>query len=326
MCSVRLKRSAMISIVVAQALVPGFLPSIIHAQEVPQAPPLQDLILRDSKRLSVWAIDLYTKTPWTDRVAWGALGAAALLALLTITERTWNLRKRRVVPRKFLTRLEDRLDDGRLDRSKLTDLCEMHNCSAARVAAAVASRWGRPTADLERAMNLAVRVESEDLMRNIPTLRRVAVLAPMLGLLGSLLMIGRLLQTQDSQLVEETWTTILAQGLLPLTGGVLVAVLSLISYDGLSIRVARYTSRLEKLGTRLIDVVSIATTPLDPRRMIEPLALPRPHMSEFQPRQEKKKVYIDSEESDDDYESRRRPSSGKRRRKPIDPIDLDDID
>lgn len=323
MCSVLLKRSAMMSIVVAHALAFGLIPSTVNAQEVPQAPPLQELILRDSKRLSAWAIDLYTKTPWTDRVAWGALGAAALLAMLTITERIWSLRKRRVVPRKFITRLEDRLDDGRLDRSKLTDLCEMHNCSAARVAGAVASRWGRPTADLERAMNLAVRVESEDLMRNIPTLRRVAVLAPMLGLLGSLMMIGRLLQTQDSQLVEETWTTILAQGLLPLTGGVLVAVLSLISYDGLSIKVARYTSRLEKLGTRLIDVVSIATTPVEPRRMIEPPALPRPHMPEFQPRQEKNKVYTDA---DDEYEPRRRSQSGKRRRRPSDPIDLDDID
>ncbi|MFM7316579.1 MAG: MotA/TolQ/ExbB proton channel family protein [bacterium] len=327
MCSVPFKRLAMMFNVVAPALAITLFPNLLKAQEAPQAPPLQDLIVRDSKQFAAWAVELYGKTPWTDRVAWGALGAAGLLALLTIFERAWSLRNRRVLPRKFISRLEDRLEGGRLDRSKLTDLCEMHNCSAARVAGAVASRWGRPTADLERALNLAVRVESEDLMRNIPTLRRVAVLAPMLGLLGSLMMIGRLLQTHDAQLVEETWTSILAQGLLPLTGGVLIAVLSLISYDGLSIKVAKYTSRLEKLGSRLLDQIAIATPPPEPRRMLEPPALPRPHMADFQPRPEKKKAYADADNDDDeDYEPRRRSSSGRRRRKPSDPIDLDDMD
>lgn len=330
MCPVRHNHPVTMRIVVAQALALFLIPSMALAQEVPQAPPIQELVMRDAARLATWATALYERTPWTDRVAWGAIGAAGLLGLLTIVERAWALRNRRVVPRKFVSRLEDRLEDGRLDRSKLTDLCEMHQCAAARVAGAVASRWGRPTIDLERALNLAVRVESEDLMRNIPTLRRVAVLAPMLGLLGSLMMIGRLLQTHDAKLVEETWTTILAQGLLPLTGGVLIAVLALISYDGLSIKVAKYASRLEKLGTRLVDQIAMATPPPEPKRMLEPpaLPLPRPHVADLQPRREKRKQYADTDinyDDEDDYQPRRRSSAG-RRRKPTDPIDLDDID
>lgn len=306
-------------------------PAAIYAADVPEAPPVQQLVMRDAQRLAAQFAALYQRTPWTDRVAWGALGACTLLAIFTIIERTWALRNRRVLPKRFVGRLDERLEDGRLDRSKLLDLCEMNSCAAARVAGAVASRWGRPSQDLERALTSAVRVETEELSRNIPTLRRVAILAPLLGLLGTLIIVGRLLQSQDPQIVRDTWTTLLAQGLLPLTGGVLVAVLALISYDGLSIRVAKYSSRLEQLGSRLVDQVVIATPPPEPRRMLEPPVLPRPHIVDHPPRREKvrEREYDarDHREYDAyDEKPRRRTAGGQRRNKPVDPIDLDELD
>jgi biopolymer transport protein ExbB len=286
------------------------------ADEIPQAPPLQDLVIRDAQQLATKFQAIYQQTPWTDRVAWGALTACAVLAIITILERTWALRSRRIMPKRFLNRLEERLEDGRLDRSKLLDLCEMNASAAARVAVAVVSRWGRPTADLERALAGAVRLESEELRRNVPTLRRVAVLAPMLGLLGSLLMIGRLLQQHDPQAVQQAWTGLLAQGLLPLTGGVLIAVLALISYDGLSVRVSKYTSRLEMLGAKLVDQIALATPPAEHRIMLESPNLPRPHLNNS-PRRDKPR-------DRDDYEDSRHRNS--RRRKPLEPIDLDELD
>src|SRR5262249_43812295 len=41
--------------------------------------------------------------------------------------------------------------------------------------------WGRPAADLERAVAMAHRVETEGLRRNVATLRRVAAPAAVLG-------------------------------------------------------------------------------------------------------------------------------------------------
>ena len=286
------------------------------AQEIPQAPPVQQLLLRDARQLADKFTALYQQTPWTDRVAWGALGACAVLAVLTIIERTWALRSGRVMPKRFVRRLEERLEDGRVERAKLLDLCELNASAVARVGSAVVSRWGRPTADLERALAGAVRVEAEELRRNVPTLRRVAVLAPMLGLLGSLLMIGRLLQAQNPATVQQDWTQLLAQGLLPLTGGVLVAVLALISYDGLSVRVAKYTSRLEQLGARLVDEIALATPPPEPKLMLEsPTPVPRAHLGNPMRREKLR----------DDYEyDEPRPKS--RRRKPLEPIDLDELD
>lgn len=295
---------------------------VLFAEDVPDTLPIQDLILRDGQRFAARFMAIYERTPWTDRVAWGALAGCIVLAVFTIFERLWSLRRKKIMPRRFLDRIEERLEDGRLDRAKLIDLCEMNPCAAARVTSSLASRWGRSSQDLERALTHSVRVETEELSRNIPTLRRVAILAPLLGLLGSLLIVGRLLQAEDAKAVEESWTALVAQGLLPLTGGVLISVLSLISYDGLSIRVTKYKSRLESLGARLLDQISLATVSSDPPRMLEAPVLPRPHMHEVPPRREKSRDF----ESTYDEQPPRRRASGSRRRKPIEPIDLDEFD
>lgn len=289
--------------------------SRLFADEAPAPPPLTQLINRDARRIATYVTELYEATPWTDRVAWGALAACAVLAIVTLLERSWALRSRRVLPRRFVSRLTERLEDGPVDRAKLIDMCELNDSAAARIAGAVASRWGRPTADLERALNNGVRVEAEELQRNVPTLRRIAVLSPLIGLLGSLIMIGRLLASQEAQEFQRQWTHQLAHGLFPLTAGVILAVLSLVAYDGFCVRVARHVSRLEKIGNKLVDQVAIATVPAEPRMLIEPPLLHPPHLA--------------SRGRRDDYsrESRQESRSrNPRRRKPIDPIDLDDID
>jgi biopolymer transport protein ExbB len=288
-----------------------------HADEAPAPPPIQDLVARDFGALSTRLIELYHRTPWTDRVAWGALGACAVLAGLTILERTWAMRTRKILPKRFVNRLMERLEDGPVDRAKLVDLCELNDSAVARIAGAVVSRWGRPTADLERALSHGVRVEAEELQRNVPTLRRIAVLSPLLGLLGTLMMVGRLLQSRAAADFQQQWTHLLAQSLFPLTGGVMLAVLALISYDGLCVRVSKYVSRLEKIGVKLVDQVALATPPSDARLMIEPPPLlHRPHVG---PGGRREPGY------DRDGYSEGRQRSGKRR-KAVDPIDLDDLD
>ena len=87
-----------------------------------------------------------------------------------------RLRRRRVIPPDFMTRFLDRLRDGKLDSGKALDICELNSSPAARVALAAVRRWGRPAADLERAVAIAARVEADRLRRNVGTLRRIAAL------------------------------------------------------------------------------------------------------------------------------------------------------
>jgi biopolymer transport protein ExbB len=216
----------------------------------------------------------YQETPPADRVCWGGLIACSGLGLGVFLERMLRLRRRRIIPAHFTARFLDRLHEGKLDGGKALDYCEMNPSPAARIALAAVRRWGRPAVDLERAVALAHKVESELLRRNVGTLRRIAALAPLLGLLATLAGIGRVLaMLPDSALaraeagaavVAFPWGPALAAALYPLTSGVALATLALVAYDALFSRIEQLSGTLDRLGAETIDAIAMTTTPRAP--------------------------------------------------------------
>ncbi|GAC1464828.1 MAG: hypothetical protein NVSMB9_03890 [Isosphaeraceae bacterium] len=215
---------------------------------------LSDLARRVARRASVW----YETTPPAERVTWGGLMAAASLGFLVFFERGFRLRRGRIFPQKFSTRFLERLKDGKLDRGKALDYCELNPSPSSRVALAAVRRWGRPVTDLERAVSLAQRVEVDLLRRNVATLRRVATLTPLLGLLGTLVATGGVLSSITPGGANLFWGRALASALLPLTTGVAFSVLALVAYDGLAARVEALIGDLEKVGAETIDAIALA--------------------------------------------------------------------
>jgi biopolymer transport protein ExbB len=225
-------------------------------------------------RLLSW----YRETPAGDRVAWGGLVACSILGVSVVLERNLRLRRRRVIPPDFIPKFLDRLHDGGLDGGKALDYCEMNPSPAARVALAAVRRWGRPPADLERAVSLAHRVESDRLWRNVGTLRRIVALAPLLGLLGLLMAAGRSLAALGSRVPDGVvsaadWGPALAASLSPLTTGVVIATLALVAYDALVVRIEKLAGSLDRLGAETIDAIAMSA-PLVPVSLAIPAARP----------------------------------------------------
>jgi biopolymer transport protein ExbB len=206
----------------------------------------------------------YERTPASDRMAWGGLGASAALGLGVLAERSLRLRRRRIVPDDFTARFLDRLEDGRLDRGKALDFCELNPSPASRVALAAVKRWGRPVVDLERAVSLAHRVEAETLRRHVGSLRRIAALAPLIGLLGTLVALSRTLAGLETAGTAGSWGPALAAALGPLTAGVALATLALVAFDGLTGKVESLSGTLDRIGASTIDAIALAT-PAEPR-------------------------------------------------------------
>lgn len=232
--------------------------------QAPAAPTSLDLdaVSAQLRKVAATVSAWYERTPPADRVTWGGLTAAAGLALGVLLERWVRLRPRRVVPDDFSARFLERLQDGRLDRGKALDYCELNSSPAARVALAAVKRWGRPVADLERGTALAQRVEVESLRRHVGTLRRVAALAPLLGLLGSLTALSRALTalgaTSTATATAAVWGPALAAALWPVTAGVALATLALVAYDGLAGRVERLSDALGRIAAETIDAIALA--------------------------------------------------------------------
>jgi biopolymer transport protein ExbB len=198
----------------------------------------------------------YEQTPAGERIAWGGLAACFPLGLCVLIERAFGLRRRAVVPNDFTARFLDRLHEGKLDGGKALDYCEMNPSPAARVALAAVRRWGRPAAELERAVGLAHRWESERLRRNVGTLRRITILAPLLGLLGALLTFDRIMTGAGAEPLA--WPA-LAEALRPLIVGVALATAALVAYDLLMARIERLGGALDRLGAETVDAVAMST-------------------------------------------------------------------
>ncbi|HZW34276.1 MAG TPA: MotA/TolQ/ExbB proton channel family protein [Isosphaeraceae bacterium] len=245
-------------------------------------------VLARARQLGEWLISWYGRTPPPERATWGGLAACAGLGLVVFLERMARLRQRRIMPAEFTQRFVDRLHEGKFDCGQALDYCEQHPSPAARVALAAVRRWGRPAADLERAVTMAHRVETERLRRNVGTLRRVAVLAPLLGVLGTLLALGRALEAMPPVVVPGpalawpaqpsappvavAWGPALAAALMPLSTGIVIATIALVAYDGVLARVETLAGALDRLGAETIEAIA-TTAPISPRPI--PLT-PRP--------------------------------------------------
>ncbi len=237
--------------------------------------PLDGLIAR-AQSAQAWAVAWYRTTPPAGRIAWGGLAACAALGLITALDRSIRLRRSRVIPAAFRDRFRDRLVDGGLDWAKGLDYCELNPSPAARVALAALRRTGRPTADLDRAVSLARQVEVDQLRRYLGTLRRVAAMAPLVGLLGSLLLVTRALALLPA---GAAWGPVVAAALTPLTAGVALAIVALLLFDGLTGRVETLGNELDRIGTELVDAIAAATPVPRPQAPAPPAPAPRAAVS-----------------------------------------------
>lgn len=115
------------------------------------------------------------------------LGLCSVVALGYTLERLVALRRRRVIPRDFVERFLDRLSGGKLDRDRALELCRAHDCPMGRVFAAVVANWGQAPAQIRQAATHETASELLDLRRNVRVLNATATLAPLLGLLGTVI-------------------------------------------------------------------------------------------------------------------------------------------
>ncbi|HEV3164191.1 MAG TPA: MotA/TolQ/ExbB proton channel family protein [Isosphaeraceae bacterium] len=219
------------------------------------------MLPRPLKGLAEHAAAWYTRTPPLGRISWGGMAAFAALELGLIVQQLLRLRWRRVVPPEFVNRFLDRLHEGKLDRLKGLDLCEMNPSPAARVAIAAVQRWGRPIGDLERGVALASRIETERLWRNLGSLRRIALISPLLGLLGALASLERLLEVTGSDQSAQVWGPALGAATHPFSAGLALAIVALAAYDGLVVRAEALASALDRLGAATVDGIAMAADP-----------------------------------------------------------------
>jgi biopolymer transport protein ExbB len=211
-----------------------------------------------AERLALPTLEWLRSISALERVAWAGLLACAALALITVLGRALAVRRGHVIPPGYRERFHARLVESRLDWGQGIDYCELNPSPASRVALAAIKQWGRPPSELERGIRRARKLEVDRLRSQVGTLRRVAALAPLVGLLGTLSAAGRIFATLPQGL---PWGPLVPTALLPLTVSVGLAILALVAYDGLTGRIESLACELDRLGAETVEAIALSAPP-----------------------------------------------------------------
>ena len=119
-----------------------------------------------------------------------ALVGCSVMTIMFVVERFISLQSRRVMPRAFVSRFLGQLREGELDRAKVQELvqvCRDNDCPIAHFFAIVVENAGRPAFEIRVTISDLADSELFHLRKNIRAISGLAMLAPLLGLFGTVL-------------------------------------------------------------------------------------------------------------------------------------------
>jgi len=188
------------------------------------------------------------------------IALCSLIALAVVIERLVSLRRRRVIPPEFLPGLEevlgrDGVDAGR--RSEAVQYCTENASPIAHVFAAGIKRLGQPIETLERHVQEAGQREVLKLRRYLRSLSVIASVAPLLGLLGTIMGMIEAFRTVASSGEALGRTELLAEGIyeamITTASGLMVAIPVLMIFHWLSARIDAIVSEMDRMTVDFVE-------------------------------------------------------------------------
>ena len=187
------------------------------------------------------------------------LGICSLIVLTLSLERLVALRRGRVIPRPFVRRFTECVEDGQLSHEEATEICEDFDCPVSEVFRAALRRWGRPMFEIEQAVMDAGDRVSDGLRRYLRVFHAISNVAPLMGLLGTV--IGMIeafavISSQDSIGRPEMLASGISKALMTTAAGLCVAIPAYLAYMYFGGKSDRYLNEIDRLCQRVVDCIS----------------------------------------------------------------------
>ncbi len=186
------------------------------------------------------------------------LAIASLIVIGLSLERLVALRRSRVIPKPFVRRFTECVEDGQLSYEEATSICDEFDCPVAEVFQAAVRRWGRPMLEIEQAVIDAGDRVGDSLRRFLRVFHAISNVTPLIGLLGTVLGMIQAFENLGSQ--DGGQSDLLAAGistaLMTTAGGLTVAIPAYLAFMYFSAKSDRYLGEIDKLCQRVIDCIS----------------------------------------------------------------------
>jgi biopolymer transport protein ExbB len=202
------------------------------------------------------------------------LAICSVVAFGFALERMIALRRGRVIPREFVSRFMDRLSAGKLDRERAAELCRANESPAARILGRVVHHWGQPAGAIREAVSHDAAAEMLDFKRHVRVLNGTATLAPLLGLLGTVIGMIESFDALGGRTAAGTGKgEALAHGislaLMTTAFGLFIAIISVTFYYYLLNRIDVLVRELDQHAGQAIDLIAGDTgRPIADRRTV----------------------------------------------------------
>jgi biopolymer transport protein ExbB len=187
------------------------------------------------------------------------LGVCSMIVFSLSLERMIALRRSRVIPRPFVRRFTECVEDGQLSYEEATAICEEFDCPVAEVFQAAVKRWGRPMLEIEQAVIDAGDRVADGLKRFLRVFHAISNVAPLIGLLGTVLgMISAFESMSDGSMGRDpdALAAGISEALITTAGGLFVAIPAYLAYIYFGSKSDRYLNDIDRLCQRVIDCIS----------------------------------------------------------------------
>jgi biopolymer transport protein ExbB len=190
-------------------------------------------------------------------VMWPLL-ALSVLGITVMIWRWWALRQATADLPAFMRDLRERLLAG--DRDAALKVCDTHPGPASAIVRAGLLRYGRPKEDIELALQDASAHELALLERGLPVLATVAMIAPLLGFLGTVT--GMINSFEALASVGLNNPSAVARGiseaLITTAAGLIIAIPVQMAYNFFVARVNRLVRSMEAAANLVIESLTEA--------------------------------------------------------------------
>lgn len=203
------------------------------------------------------------------------LGFCSIVVVWFSIERLVVLRRGRVIPRPFVKRFFEHIEQGKVDAKGAMKLCEENGSPIAMIFAHGLKKWGKPSVEVEQAIIDGGERQLSQLRTHLRVLNGAATVSPLLGLLGTV--VGMIesfnsIAVSDSMGKSAEMAGGIGLALLTTAVGLLIAIPALIMYMYFSGRVDGLVIEMDGYGQDLVDQISAEAIAEQARSGRQPMA------------------------------------------------------
>ncbi len=185
------------------------------------------------------------------------IGFCSILSFTIFLERLIHLRRAEIDTNAFIMNLRTPIKEGHIVAA--IQLCEQNEGTIANIVKAGLLRHNRGKEQIENAMEISGLIEISHLEKNAKILSIIAHIAPLIGLLGTVLgFIQAFSEMRTTGLVDISATRIgeaMEYALITTAAGLVVAIPSVIGYNYIVSRVEGFVLEMQTTSQEIIELL-----------------------------------------------------------------------